>query len=405
MDKLPKGWKIIFLPEIVLPRKTAIKRGPFGSSLKKEFFVSEGYKVYEQKHAIKNDFSLGEYFINEAKFIELKDFELIPGDIIISCSGTIGKVAIMPENAHKGIINQALLKISIDEKKINKSFFIRWFENYVSQDVFLDSIKGAAIKNIASVSELKTIPIPVPISLSEQTRIVSKLDTLFGSIDKSIALLAENIEHTKGLMASVLEEIFANGKNWKREPLNKVAKVERGKSKHRPRNDQKLFGDSYPFIQTGDVRSANKYIDKYEVCYSEFGLRQSRLWNKGTICLTIAANIGDVAILGFDACFPDSVVGITPNSMNNEFLYYYLKTLQLQLDKKANSAAQKNINLKILSEIDVPVPSIEIQNSIADRFSRLEEKQFQILSVQQSKLTYLKALKSSLLDRAFKGDL
>ena len=287
----------------------------------------------------------------------------------------------------------------------NKSFFIRWFENYVSQDVFLDSIKGAAIKNIASVSELKTIPIPVPINLSEQTRIVSKLDALFALIDQSLALLEENIKHTNGLTASVLEEIFVNGKNWKREPLNKVAKVERGKSKHRPRNDQKLFGDSHPFIQTGDVRSANKYIEKYEVCYSEFGLKQSRLWNKGTICLTIAANIGDVAILGFDACFPDSVVGITPNSMNNEFLYYYLKTLQLQLDKKANSAAQKNINLKILSEIDVPVPSIEIQNSIADRFSRLEEKQFQILSAQQSKLTYLKAMKSSLLDRAFKGDL
>ncbi len=134
-------------------------------------------------------------------------------------------------------------------------------------------------------------------------------------------------------------------------------------------------------------------------------MKQSKLWKKGTICLTIAAIIGDVAILGFDSCFPDSVVGITPKEMNNEFLFYYLKTLQLQLDKKANSAAQKNINLKILSEIDVPVPPIKIQNSVAKWFTSLEEKQFKIIGTQQSKLVYLKALKSSLLDRAFKGEL
>ncbi|MCV5179189.1 restriction endonuclease subunit S, partial [Escherichia coli] len=128
--------------------------------------------------------------------------------------------------------------------------------------------------------------------------------------------------------------------------------------KHRPRNDKSLFGGEYPFIQTGDVRNAQKYIKNYSATYNEKGLQQSKLWPKDTICLTIAANIGDVAILGMRACFPDSVVGISSSELETDYLYYFLTTLQQQLDSKANAAAQKNINLKILSEIKIPVPSL-----------------------------------------------
>lgn len=401
MDKLPKGWCSKQISNIAFIRGG--KRIPKGYTLQEEKTEFPYIRV--------SDFNdNGSIDLHNLRFItkeirdQISNYTISSNDIYISIAGTIGKTGIIPKELDGANLTENAAKLvfkNIDQ--INK-----WFILYFTQTTDFKDQAGLATRIVAmpklALSRLSDIQIPLP-SISEQSSIVNKLDVLFDHIDRSIDLLEENIKHTKGLMASVLEEVFVNGKNWKRLPLNKVAKVERGKSKHRPRNDQKLFGDSYPFIQTGDVRSANKYIDKYEVCYSEFGLKQSRLWKKGTICLTIAANIGDVAILGFDACFPDSVVGITPNSMNNEFLYYYLKTLQLQLDKKANSAAQKNINLKILSEIDVPVPSIEIQNSIADRFSRLEEKQFQILLVLQSKLTYLKALKSSLLDRAFKGEL
>ncbi len=396
MDKLPKGWKWSTINEVCNKITDGTHKTPS--------YIDKGVPFLSVKDITKGyiDFS-NTRFISVIEHNDLsKRCNPERNDILYTKVGTTGVAKVIDTDREFSLfVSLALLK---PKKEIIESYF---FEHLLNSPFCYEQsqakTRGVANRNLV-ITDIKSIQIPLP-PLPEQTRIVSKLDTLFVRIDKSIALLEENIKHTKGLMASVLEELFVNGKNWKREPLNKVAKVERGKSKHRPRNDQKLFGDSYPFIQTGDVRSANKYIDKYEVCYSEFGLKQSRLWNKGTICLTIAANIGDVAILGFEACFPDSVVGITPYSMNNEFLYYYLKTLQLQLDKKANSAAQKNINLKILSEIDVPVPSIEIQNSIADRFSRLEEKQFQILSVQQSKLNYLKALKSSLLDRAFKGDL
>ena len=100
---LPKGWITVLLPDVVKNEKFAIKRGPFGSHLKKEFFVKSGYKVYEQQHAINNDFTLGKYYVNEEKFQELKSFEVKSDDIIISCSGTIGKIAVIPENIKKGI--------------------------------------------------------------------------------------------------------------------------------------------------------------------------------------------------------------------------------------------------------------------------------------------------------------
>jgi len=383
MDKLPNGWLLKRLEDVTAYQK---KQGLFD-------LPYVGMEHIESKTAV---------FIGtlQPQRVKSSTFSFTEDDVLYGRLRPYLCKVLAPD--FFGHCSTEIFPIRV-KHGLDRQFLKYWLLSENTTKEIESTCSGSRMPR-ADMNKVQKIQIPLP-PLPEQTRIVSKLDALFAHINKSIALLEENIKHTNGLTASLLEEIFVNGKNWKREPLNKVAKVERGKSKHRPRNDQKLFGDSYPFIQTGDVRSANKYIDKYEVCYSEFGLKQSRLWNKGTICLTIAANIGDVAILGFDACFPDSVVGITPNSMNNEFLYYYLKTLQLQLDKKANSAAQKNINLKILSEIDVPVPSIEIQNSIADRFSRLEEKQFQILSAQQSKLTYLKALKSSLLDRAFKGDL
>lgn len=116
-----KGWKLLTLPDIVEKGKHSIKRGPFGGTLKKEIFVSQGYLVYEQKHAIHNDFDFARYYISEDKYKELEMFKVVPGDLIISCSGvTLGRIAKIPKNAKPGIINQALLKISLDKAVIDK---------------------------------------------------------------------------------------------------------------------------------------------------------------------------------------------------------------------------------------------------------------------------------------------
>ena len=272
------------------------------------------------------------------------------------------------------------------------------------KNALLPLSKGAGINNLKG-RDLEDLVIPLP-PLDEQKRIVTRLDALFIRIDTTITHLQETLELTKALFASASDEMFSSERRQDEiVPLNKAAIVARGKSKHRPRNDKTLFGGDYPFIQTGDVRNASKYITTHSSTYNERGLAQSKLWPRGTICLTIAANIVDVAILGMDSCFPDSVVGITSESESNEYIYYFLMTLQRHLDSKANAAAQKNINLRILSEIEIPLPSLEEQNRIVTHLDALSERTRALEAATEEKLNELTALKASLLDAAFKGQL
>lgn len=154
--------------------------------------------------------------------------------------------------------------------------------------------------------------------------------------------------------------------SWEYVTLDKLGTVARGKSKHRPRNDKILFGGKYPFIQTADVKAAELYLTEYSETYSERGLEQSKLWPAGTLCITIAANIADTAILGIDACFPDSVMGFIPfeGVANVKFVKYAFDILQRDCQKISQGAAQDNLSWKKLSTINFPAPPIEIQDKI-----------------------------------------
>ena len=304
-----------------------------------------------------------------------------------------------------GAYNVAILKTTPDLLQINNKFFYYYLKSNHFQNPLLNKTAKRAAQDGFSKDDIGDFPVPLP-TLNEQIRIVTKLDSLFERIDKAITLVEQNIANAQHLMASVLNDVFEGLKNeCEMKPLMEVARVGRGKSKHRPRNDKKLFGGKYPFIQTGNVRNAKKFITDFEQTYNEIGLAQSKIWNAGTLCLTIAANIGDVAILGIDACFPDSVVGITSETIEIEFLYYYLKTKQLELDNKANAAAQKNIGLKTLEELYVPIPSREIQKRVVAYLSEISGVQEDMIIKQEKRLRDLTKMKSSLLDMAFKGEL
>ena len=181
-------------------------RGPFGGSLKKNIFKSEGYAVYEQQHAIYNQFDDIRYFIDENKFNEMKRFELNSGDLIMSCSGTMGKMAIIPENIKKGIINQALLKLT-PSKKISVMFLKLWMQSESFQDSVKSYSQGAAIKNVASVKTLKEIKMPVP-SLSEQQSIVTKLDAISQETKRLKAIYEKKLADLDELKKSILQKAF-----------------------------------------------------------------------------------------------------------------------------------------------------------------------------------------------------
>ena len=163
--------------------------------------------------------------------------------------------------------------------------------------------------------------------------------------------------------------------SWEKKTLDQLGSVSRGKSKHRPRNDPKLFGGQYPFIQTADVKNANFYITEYSDTYNETGLAQSKLWDIGTLCITIAANIADTGILGIPACFPDSVMGFIPYDGVSDvrFVKYCFDMLQRDCKQISQGTAQDNLSWQKLSTIEFPAPPFENQHRIADILSAYDD--------------------------------
>lgn len=201
-----------------------------------------------------------------------------------------------------------------------------------------------------------------------------------------------------------VEESLPN--SWRRIKFGEIGILERGRSKHRPRNEPKLFGGPYPFIQTGDIASSEMYIVEHSQTLSEFGMQQSRMFPKGTLCITIAANIGKVAILSYDCCFPDSVVGFTPNEQTfSEYIFYMMSTIQKELEANAPATAQKNINLQILKDLPISLPPLPEQQEIVRILDDLLAKENAAKEAAEAVIEKIDLMKKSILARAFRGEL
>lgn len=194
---------------------------------------------------------------------------------------------------------------------------------------------------------------------------------------------------------------------WVWATLPQLGELNRGKSKHRPRNAPHLYGGPYPFVQTGDIKSATGVIRKYKQTYSEEGLKQSRLWPKGTLCITIAANIADTAILGFDACFPDSIVGYIAESENVDirFVEYFFRTAKENIERFAPATAQKNINLEILNDLAISLPPVREQQAIINEIDQRLSVTEEIDIALDINLKRSERLRHSILKKAFSGGL
>lgn len=279
---------------------------------------------------------------------------------------------------------------------------------YFLNDRIYSLARGSAQKNL-DVPAFRNIEISYPKSLAEQKRIVKKLDEVFEQIERAKAHTEQNLKNAKELFESYLQGVFANpGEGWEEKTLEDISlEFGRGKSKHRPRNDTKLYGGKYPFIQTGDIRNAKHFITEYTQTYNDTGLAQSKLWPKGTICITIAANIAETGILGFDACFPDSVIGlvVNPKKANQDFIEYLLQFFKTRIQAKGKGSAQANINMATFEYETFPIPPVVEQKSIVKKLDALSEQTKKLEVLYQQKLADLDELKKSILQNAFKGEL
>ena len=247
---------------------------------------------------------------------------------------------------------------------------------------------------------LAKLEIPLP-PLAEQRRIAEVLDRAEALRAKRRAALAQLDSLTQSLFLDLFGDPVTNPKGWSRVKFGNVGTLDRGISKHRPRNEPALLGGPYPLVQTGEVSNCGGYITAFEQTYSVLGLRQSKLWPAGTLCIMIAANIAKTGILTFEACFPDSVVGFRADDPATvEFIRVWLSFLQKMLEDSAPESAQKNINLAILRDLDVPLPPIALQQEFARRVGAVEK----LKQAQRAALAEQDALFATLQHRAFRGE-
>ena len=267
---------------------------------------------------------------------------------------------------------------------------------------FMQTVAGVGGSLLrARPSQVAKIAIPLP-PLPEQHRIAAILN----QADVLRVKRREALARLNTLVQAVFIEMFGdpvvNPMRWGMTNLGDVGRLDRGVSKTRPRNDPALLGGPYPLIQTGDVANCDGYIRKFGATYSDRGLRQSKLWPAGTLCITIAANIAKTGVLEFDACFPDSVVGFTSEEdATVEYVRVWLSFLQKALEDAAPESAQKNINLAILRALRVPTPPLTLQRSFASRIRAIES----LKTTHRAALAELDTLFASLQHRAFRGEL
>ena len=376
---------------------------------------------------------------------------LLPkGSVMVTCIGNLGNVAIAGRQL---ATNQQINSIIPNTSLVEPKYCYYWS---LMLKPWLIANSTSTTISMVNKSNFEKAPFLFP-PLAEQKRIVAKLDEAF----KHLEILKSKLERIPELLKKFrqtvlthavtgkLTEEWRKGKKfsesggkfvdrvlserlsinptrnikdlssleenfpfevpqtWTFTSLANLGELTRGKSKHRPRNDERLFSGPYPFIQTGDVARADWLINAYSSTYSEFGLKQSRLFPKGTLCITIAANIADTAILGFDACFPDSVVGFIPfrDQYKAEFAMYFINTIQKDLEQYAPATAQKNINLQVLNEVLFPVPPKEELDVIVERV----ECFFEIVQSLERRYNLLKqkidVLPQVLLTKVFRGGL
>lgn len=288
-----------------------------------------------------------------------KKFIIKYGDILI---GMDGEFNIKEWKSNDALLNQRVCKIFTTNKSINLKYIYYFLS--ISLKKIEDITPFVTVKHL-SIKDIKNINIILP-TFDEQKRIAAILD----KATELIALRKQQIQKLDLLMKSQFIEMFGNpiknDRSWDIKELGELGELNRGISKHRPRNAPELLGGNYPLIQTGEIAAAQLYVTKYTSTYSEIGYQQSKMWPKGTLCITIAANIAKTAILKFDACFPDSVVGFISNHKTNQlFIHFWFSFFQRILEEQAPESAQKNINLQILRALQVIIPPLSLQNEFA----------------------------------------
>ena len=376
-------------------------RGPFGGALKKEIFVSEGYAVYEQSHAIYGDFTSFRYFISEEKFNELKRFSVLPKDIIMSCSGTMGKFSIVPEKSKEGVINQALLKLTV-KSDYEVGFIKTTLELPVNQNKLLSQSAGGAIKNVVEVAQIKEITLFIP-SIREQQKIaacLSSLDEVITAENQKLDILKD---HKKGLLQNLLPQEaetvpklrfrkFEDCGEWEKNILKEIAIFVNEKTRlenismNSYISTENLLPDYAGVALASKLPSSGNFTKyrKGDVLVSNIRPYLKKVWfaDKDGACSN------DVIVIRGNSCVSDEFLSLLLR--NDAFINYIMKG--------AEGVKMPRGDKDSIREYQVIFPKDKTeQQIIADTFSSVDE----LINAQSQKVEALKLHKKGLLQGLF----
>lgn len=361
-------------------------------------------------------------YIAEETHEEMSGTKLRTGDVLLNITGaSIGRCSFVPEGFGEGNINQhvCIIRPSV---KLNQNFLNYCLSAPWGQDQIFSSFTGASRQGLGQ-RDLGGIYVPLP-PLPEQQRIAAYLDASCAAIDAAVAAKRRQFETLDTLRKTLIQESVTKGldpsvemiesdidwipeipKHWNKAKLKRHVQIIRGQFTHRPRNDPAFYDGPYPFIQTGSISAADKFITEFTQTLNEDGLRISKLFPSNTVVMTITgAKIAEVAVTTFEACFPDSIVGFVPDHrLNRDYLYYLLVAMQPALLGSMVVTTQPNINYVQIGGNYVPLPPVREQESIA---IHIEQRVQRIREIQKSlnqQIATLTAYRKSLIHECVTG--
>lgn len=398
------SWKSKKFKELLDPTE-GIRRGPFGSALKKEFFVQNSeYVVYEQQNAIYDHFNT-RYRISEEKYHELNKFMLSSGDFIMSGAGTIGKISLVPDGIEKGVFNQALIRLRVN-KNINKEFFLQWMRSPEMQNNLTKANPASAMVNLVPMSEVKEWDVIVP-SFEEQFAIGS----LFRTLDDLLASYKDNLANYQSLKATMLSKMFPKAgqtvpeirldgfeDRWEERCIGELADIVRGASP-RPIQDPKWFDSNSEigWLRISDVTNQNGRIHSLEQKISKLGQEKTRVLIEPHLLLSIAATVGKPVVNYVKTGVHDGFLIFMNPKFDREFMFQWLEMFREKWNRYGQPGSQVNLNSDIVKNQKMLIPSMEEQRAIGTYFSNLDN----LINSYQEKITQLETLKKKLLQDMF----
>lgn len=323
--------------------------------------------------------------------------------LVAEIDAKVGGFGLVPSDLDGAIVSSHYFLFTADRSQLDPIFL----GHYVRTPTFRDQVKAQGSTNYAAIRPDHVLDYVIPLPpLDEQQQIVAKIEQLAAKIAEAHDLRHQTAESADALFSSERARIVAEAMAEGIQPITAASVLERGKFTHRPRNEPRFFGGDHPWIQIGEIETADKYIRTWKQTLNSDGLAISRKFPRGTVLISIAATIGAVGILDFDCCVPDSIVAVTPrDGTDSEFIYHYLGYLRTHLEEVAPQSAQKNINLRILNGLPFPAISVSRQHNIVTYLDGLQAKVDLLKAFQQKTAAELDALLPSILDKAFKGEL